>query len=207
MKRLVVVSVAVLCAAALLPQTLSAGFGIKGGYALSNFTLTSTGEIPAFQNQKSPVGGVFFSFGLGPLAIQSEVLYVRMGAKLIVLGNGIETRLDYIQVPVLLKLNIIPLGPISPFICAGGYGSYLYKARGITWLDGVVVGEPVNMDEDYEKYDYGLVGGAGLKFKLPGISLSVEGRYNYGLKNILTLPGVGESTKNRSMMALVGIAF
>jgi len=59
----------------------------------------------------------------------------------------------------------------------------------------------------FEKYDYGVVGGVGIEFKLPGISFSIEGRYNYGLKNILTDPVAGEAIKNRSMMALVGIGF
>jgi hypothetical protein len=153
------------------------------------------------------VGGIFFSFGFGPLAIQPEVLYVRMGGRDVIDGSGSEFRFDYIQVPLLLKLKIIPLGPMSPFICAGGYGSYLFRAREVTLVDGVVVGDPADLGENYEKYDYGVVGGGGLKFKLPGISISIEGRYNYGLKNILTDPGPGESFKNRSMMALIGIGF
>jgi hypothetical protein len=210
MKRLMIVSLAVLCVAALLPQSLSAGFGIKGGYALSNFTLTSAGPIPfAFQNLRSPVGGIFFSLGFGPLAIQPEVLYVRMGGRDVIDGSGLEFWFDYIQVPVLLKLNIIPLGPISPFICAGGYGSYLFRARGVTLVDGVVVGDPADLGDNYEKYDYGVIGGGGLKFKLPGISISIEGRYNYGLRNIWipVSPEDDLSWKNRSMMALVSIGF
>jgi hypothetical protein len=208
MKRFMIVSLAVLCVAALLPQSLSAGFGIKGGYAWSNFTLTETGPIPLTnQNMTSPVGGVFFNIKLGPLTIQPEFLYVRMGGKYIVDGSGSEFRFDYIQVPLLLKLNIIPLGPISPFIFAGGYGSYLFKAKEVTLVDGVVDGDPVDLLAEYEKYDYGVVGGAGLKFNLPGLSFSIEGRYNYGLQNILTDPGAGEAVKNTSMMVLVGIGF
>jgi hypothetical protein len=188
MKRLMIVSLAVLCVAALVPQTLSAGFGIKGGYSLSKSSSF------AFQNLRSPVGGIFFSLGFGPLAIQPEVLYVRMGGRDVIDGSGLEFRFDYIQVPLLLKLKIIPLGPISPFVCAGGYGSYLFRARGVTFVDGVVAGDPADL-------------GAGLKFKLPGISISIEGRYNYGLKNILKDAGPDDSWKNRSMMALVGIGF
>ena len=107
--------------------------------------------------------------------------------------------------PVLLKLSVIPAGPIRPFIYAGGYGAYLLKANEVTLIDGVT-GES-DVTENYQRYDYGVVGGAGLAFKLPGISISIEGRYNYGLKNILTAAGPGESVKNRSMMALVGIGF
>jgi hypothetical protein len=205
MKRLIIVSLAVLCVAALLPQTLSAGFGIKGGYSLSKFSLSGT-EAPPFTNLGSPVGGIYFSLKLGPLAIQPEVLYVRMGAEYEVdEDNSLEYRFDYIQVPVLLKLSVIPMGPIRPVIYAGGYGSYLLKAKGVMTVGGVP--EEEDLGEMFEKYDYGVVGGAGIEFKLPGISISIEGRYNYGLKNVLTDPGDGESVKNRSMMVLVGIGF
>jgi hypothetical protein len=202
-----IVALAALCVAALLPQTLSAGFGIKGGYSLSKFTAASTEPIPfVFGNLDSPVGGIFFSLGLGPLAIQPEVLYVRMGAEYEVdENNGLKWQFDYIQVPVLLKLNVIPAGPIRPFIYAGGYGAYLIKAKGVMTVDGV--SEGTDITAEYQKYDYGVVGGAGLTFKLPGIAISVEGRYNYGLKNILVDPAAGDSMKNTTMMALVGIGF
>jgi hypothetical protein len=203
MKRFMIVALAVLFVAALVPQNLSAGFGIKGGYSLSKFTTAPVGGI--FSNLPSPVGGIFFSLGLGPLAIQPEVLYVRMGGKIEVLENSLEERFDYIQVPVLLKLNVIPAGPIRPFIFAGGYGAYLLKANEVTLMDGVT--DESDVIESYQRYDYGVVGGAGLTFKLPGIAISIEGRYNYGLKNILVDPSAGDSLKNRSMMALVGIGF
>jgi len=207
MKRLMIVALAALCVAAFLPQTLSAGFGIKGGYSLSKFAAASADPIPfTFGYMNSPIGGIYFSLGLGPLAIQPEVLYVRMGAEYEVdEANDLKWQFDYIQVPVLLKLRIIPLGPIRPVIYAGGYGAYMLKAKGIMTVDGVP--EETDISAEYQKYDYGVVGGVGLDIKLPGITFSVEGRYNYGLKNILVDPLAGDSWKNRSMMALVGIGF
>lgn len=206
MKKLMIVSLAVLCAAALLPQSLSAGIGIKGGYSWSSFTLTAIGEIPPFQTYSAPTGGVFFNLGLGFLTIQPEALYVRMGAQLDFEGDSMQWRLEYAQVPVLLKLNIIPAGPIRPFIYGGAYGSYLFNAKGVLIVDGEVVDEG-DMDDMFEKFDYGVIGGAGITLKLAGIALSVEGRYNYGLANILTDPGEAESMKNSCWMTLVGFSF
>lgn len=206
MKKLATVGLAVLLTAVLLPQTLSAGFGIKGGYALSKFSITSVDPIPfELVNLPSPVGGIFFSVGLGPLAIQPEVLYARMGAKVEEGEDSLEWRMDYIQVPVLLKLSVIPAGPVRPFICGGGYGSYLIKATGAATIGGTTTTEDIT--EDFERYDYGVVAGAGLTLKIPGISFSLEGRYNYGLRNIGKDMGEGNSIKNRSIMALVGIGF
>jgi hypothetical protein len=119
--------------------------------------------------------------------------------------NSLEFRNDYIQVPVMLKLNIIPAGPIRPFLCGGAYGAYLIKAKGVLEIDGEHTEE--DMSENYERFDYGLVGGAGLAFKLPGISLSIEGRFNYGLQNLIKDPVPGDSMKNQCWMALAGISF
>ena len=200
MKRFLILSLAALCAAALVPQTLSAGVGLKGGFALSKFTTNETGA-PDFMNMPAPVGGLFFSFGLGPLSIQPELLYARMGAKGEIEGIVIKYQLDYIYAPVLLKMKVIPAGPVRPIIYAGGYYSYLLNAKGV--IEGVP--EPGDIDDMFEKSDYGVVGGAGLEFKLPGLMISVEGRYNFGLANIAS--GEGAEGKNRSMMALVGLAF
>ena len=152
-------------------------------------------------------GGLSFNLGLGFVSIQPEILYVRSGGRFEAdPDNYLEFWFDYIQVPVLLKLNIVPAGPIRPFLCAGGYGAYLFKATGVIVAAGVELPHG-DLIDDYQKLDYGVVGGAGLTFKLPGIALTVEGRYNYGLRNLLIDPAAGESMKNSSLMALVGIGF
>jgi hypothetical protein len=153
------------------------------------------------------VAGVYFDIKLGFVSVQPEVLYTRMGAKYAdeVEDFRLEYRFDYVQVPVLLKFNIVPAGPIRPFLYGGGYGAYLLKAEGFMQMGEE--SETADIIEDLQRYDYGVVGGGGLAFKLPGISLSVEGRYNYGLANIIKEPGDGESMKNRSIMVLVGVGF
>jgi hypothetical protein len=129
-----------------------------------------------------------------------------MGGKYTVdADNSLEIRQEYIQVPVLIKLNIIPAGPIRPFLCGGGYGAYLLKSQGVMTIDGVESKE--TLTSDYERFDYGLVGGAGIAFKLVGLSLSLEGRYNYGLANLIKDPAAGDSMENQSWMGLVGIKF
>jgi hypothetical protein len=202
MKRFLFLSLAALCVAALLPQTLTAGVGLKGGFALSKFTTNET-EAPDFMNLPAPVGGLFFSFGLGPLSIQPEILYARMGAKAEMEGAVLKYQLDYVYAPVLLKMKVIPAGPVRPVIFAGGYYSYLLNAKGVLTYEGG--SEEGDVDDMFKKSDYGVVGGVGLEFKLPGILFTIEGRYNYGLANIAS--GEGAEGKNSSMMALVGLAF
>lgn len=206
MKKAMLVVLAALCVAALVPQTLSAGVGIKGGYSWSKFELKSSEPPPfTFGYLPAAVGGIYFDINLGLISIQPEVLYTRIGAKYEEGEDSLQYRSDYIQVPVLLKLNVIPAGPLRPFIAVGAYGAYLLKARGVMVVDGVT--DSTDLADQMQKYDYGAVGGAGLAFRLPGVSITVEGRYNLGLANIMKDPAAGDSIKNRSVMALVGIGF
>jgi membrane-associated protease RseP (regulator of RpoE activity) len=207
MKKLIIAVVAAVALTALVPLSLEAGVGFKGGMTWSSLSLASTEPIPfAFGNLQYYAGGVFFDIGLGFVAIQPEFLYVRMGGLYEVDElNSLEFRHQYIQAPLLLRFTIIPAGPIRPFICAGGYGAYLLKSEGVMEIDGTV--EKTDVTADYQRFDYGVVGSAGILFKLGFIGLSIEGRYNYGLANVLKSPAVGDAMKNRSLMALVGIKF
>jgi Outer membrane protein beta-barrel domain len=205
MKRLAIVLAALIIALAFVPQNADAGVGIKAGYTLSKFLVKPSG--PVASNLPYFAGGLYFSIGLGFATIQPEILYIRTGWRLAEDPNFImENWLDYIQVPLLLRLNIVPAGPVRPFLCGGGYGAYLLKATGVSIVTGE---EPSKLDmlDTYERLDYGVLGGAGLIFKLPGLAITVEGRYNYGLKNLYLDPGDGEFQRNTSIMALVGIGF
>lgn len=206
MKKLTLVFLAVLLAFAALPQTAAAGIGLKGGFSLAKFSVSSTEPLPfSFENNSGAVAGVFADFGFGPLSIQPEILYVRMGAKAEYDPIVIKYLLDYVQVPVLIKLRVVQAGPVRPVLCAGGYGSWMIKGQGLT-ISGELTGKE-DITDVLNRFDYGLVGGAGVEFKLPGIRLSVEGRYNFGLANVLKNAEEGNAMKNRALMALVGIGF
>ncbi len=206
MKKLAVLSLAALCAVAVLPTGLDAGVGIKGGYSLSKFSLSSADPLPfQWANLPGYAGGIYFSLSLGFFSLQPEILYTRMGGKYEVGEDSLEFRFDYVQVPMLLRLNVVPAGPIRPFVYGGGYGAYLLKAKGVMVVDG----EPFDEDirDTYQVFDYGVVGGVGLAFHLPGVAVTVEGRYNHGLRNLYIDPAEGESMTNRSIMVLLGIGF
>lgn len=210
MKRLVVVSVAVLCAIAILPQSgfsAGLGFGVKVGYAWSSFLAEAAGEVPSYQTISAPTAGAFIRLGGGLLTFEPEVLYVRMGAQYDAdPSTRIQFYLDYIQVPLLLRLNFIPGGAVRPFICGGAYGSFLVNTKGRVLLNDAVVKEE-NVDNLYEDFDMGLVGGAGLGIKFSRVLVSVEARYNYGMLNIMSDPMPDSSLKNSCWTVLVGFAF
>ena len=203
MKKLFVASLAVLFVTALLTQPAAAGVGVKGGLAWPTLAFSSSMEAPALTTLHTPMGGVYFGIGLGIFSIQPEILYVRMGARMEETPDWMEDRLDYIQVPLLLKINVLP-GPISPMIYGGPYGSYLLAAKGVSYISGVT--ESTDIKDQVKSTDYGVTFGGGIDFKL-GVKLSAEVRYNLGLANIEKNPSAGEWVKNRCLMVLVGIGF
>jgi len=203
-KKFMIVSLAVLLAAALLPQSGAASVGFKGGFDLSKFSMTGT-DIPAgLVNLKAPMGGVFFSLNFGLFTIQPEILYVRIGARVENGADWEEERVDTIQVPLLLKLNLIS-GPISPTVFGGPYGAYRLSAKDVSSIGGVSSSEDIK--DQTTTTDYGLVFGGGIDFKLVAIKLSAEVRYNLGLANLVKNPEPGVSFKNRTLMFLVGLGF
>jgi hypothetical protein len=203
MKKFLIVSLAVLFTAALLPQTASAAVGVKAGYGLSKLSFTG-GEVPPLVNLKAPVGGIFFGFGMGPISIQPEVLYVRIGARMEEGSDWLEERFDCIQVPLLLKVNVMP-GPVSPMIYGGPYGAYRLTAKEVENIGGV--SDSYDIKDQTVSFDYGIVFGGGIDFNLAAIKLTAEARYNLGLANLAKDPEPGFSVKNRTLMFLVGIGF
>ncbi len=204
MKKFLVVPLTLLFLTGFLTQTAGAAVGFKGGLALSNFNYSGEAPPEPLTNLTAPMGGIFFSLGFGPVSIQPEVLYVRMGTRMEESPDWVEDRLDYVQVPVLLKINFVP-GPISPMIFAGPYGSYRLAAHEVSYIDGV--SGSLDIKDQFKSTDYGVVFGGGLDFHLGFIKISGEARYNLGLANIEANPTPGTSIKNKSLMFLAGIAF
>lgn len=164
------------------PKTNSsngAQFGIKGGV---NFSNMYTEDVDDNDVLTSFNAGIFFTLPVGDiLSIQPEVLYSRKGAELTydnVLATGkAQFKLNYIEVPVLLKVNITD----NLNVHAGPYFAYLIDAQVKNDGDGNTIDFEDNYDnDDFNKFDVGISGGIGLDFN----SIGIGARYNYGLSQV-----------------------
>ncbi|HOW85340.1 MAG TPA: porin family protein [Candidatus Aminicenantes bacterium] len=207
MFRRILPCLAAACVLASVSPAWGAGVGLKLGFSLSKF-VQEAAVPPALDWSRLPffAGGLTFESRLGALSIQPELLLVRMGGRYASdPDNGFESRLDYAQVPLLLKLGAAPRGRVDPFVCVGGYGSYLIKARGIIEAAGEKTA--ADLTGEYERFDFGIVAGAGLTWRRGEMAVSIEGRFGLGLANVLRDPAPGDSLKNRSLMAFVTIVY
>jgi len=192
MKRISAVIGILLLTCATVPAHAQGGFGIKGG--LSYGTANNNGIDPgATQRSGVAVGVALVSSSVIGLGI--EALYAQRG-----FTSGIAAdsrRLDYVDVPVYLRLSI-PSPGISPFAYAGPQGSYELKC-------GTDSGNCP--DSGRPKLTYAGVIGAGARLGILG-GISVEGRYVYGLSDLkLSTVQASSSYKTRSLLLLLGLGF
>jgi hypothetical protein len=191
----------------------AADFGIKGGINIANIH----GEDPEDEGdwKNGFAGGVFIDLGITPLfALQPEILYVQNGSKTTFLEGEWSLKFNYLQVPVLAKVDLPVGGSLVPVLYAGGYAGLLLDSK-LTVEAGNNSGT-IGLKDNTKSYDAGLVFGAALDFTVGTGTMTIEGRYNLGMVEIDDGIGGGifgieeaEKTdmKNESWMVMASYAF
>ena len=169
-----------------LTQANAQNFGFKGGYNYSSFN----GDVAKDNTLKGLSGfyvGALLELPLGDvISLQPEVIYSRQGAawekdyNIPILGKGSlknDIKLDYLNIPVMAKVNL------GPLFLQGGvqFGFLVGKPETSSTVNGRRVTEELDKDA-YASFDFGV--GAGL-----GVNLSqhffIEARYTHSLTNAL----------------------
>ena len=176
-------------------QSLS--FGPKLGYTSS--TLAGN-DAPDGTNALSGIsGGVFFKVNAGDIvAIQPEILYIQRGATTTTENdpNGVTLGVDYLQVPILLKVQIPTDGKIFPFVYVGPYGAFeLNNDFSASAFDGILT---INDEADVNDFDYGAAVGAGMDFQIDNLFIGFDARYDIGMSKILEIDNSDQDMKNRA---------
>lgn len=164
-----------------LTQANAQNFGFKGGYNYSSFN----GDVAKDNTLKGLSGfyvGALLELPLGDvISLQPEVIYSRQGAaweQKNILGEfKKDLKLDYLNIPVMAKVNLGPL-----FLQGGVQFGFLVGKPEVSYTRGAQrVTEKVDKDA-YASFDFGV--GAGLGVNL-GQHFFVEARYTHSLTNAL----------------------
>lgn len=110
-------------------------------------------------------------------SIQPEVLYSQKGAEV----NNVEVKRSYLEIPVLLRLDFLTSGLLSPHISAGPYFGFKLDAK----------------EESTGDTDSGLIFGVGVDIN----------RFNVGLRYSLGLQRVYENDEERNQALSIVIGF
>ena len=172
------------------PTPGSAQLGLKGGLSFA----TLSNAAPDLKTRTGFAGGIALNLGRGPVVLQPEALFVRKSATREILPGeeSASMRVDYLELPLLVRLNL-PAGGVTVFGLAGG----LYD---IVLSCGLVGG---TCPSYVSKHDFGVALGGGLRFS-GRRGLSIEGRYTWGLKQISEI-STGLDQRTRTFMILAGI--
>lgn len=173
-------------------KTSDAKFGIKGGL---NYTTVTKGD---FEEGLDPRTSFHIGFvGEIPLigkaiSLQPEVLYSRQGFEnnFVFLGTNYkeEYQVDYINIPVLLKLHA---GNVLSFEAGPQFGLKINEK---------VVSNNTEVERDnINEFDTALAGGVSLNFN----EFFISGRYTYSLNEIIK----DSNSKNSVFQVGVGIRF
>lgn len=213
MKRMIVVILAIVVifgVSSVSVFALGLKVGLKGGVNLAKLTepyivYEEYSYLEDFEEYKIGLaGGAFISLNIGEaLAIQPEVLFTTKGTlyEETVKDESIrlKTELDYLEIPLLLKLSLPPKKDVAKLIIFAGPAIAIKldsKSRKEV-LDEIEEKVLDNVKDN----DYSLVVGAG--FDLGGFI--IEGRYTLGLTPI---DGDEEiDIKNKVISFMIGIYF
>jgi hypothetical protein len=169
--------------------------GLKGGVSFGN--ISNKGLLPGNLSTRTGfAAGLYAGYHVGFLGVGLDALYAQRGASSDSSFATSQTKLDYIDVPVYLKL-FVPAPLIQPFIYAGPQASFEVRCR---TANGAPC--PAAASSGRRKTDYAAVVGAGLRFG----GFGIEGRYVYGLRDLkVATISDPNSYKTRTFLMLVNI--
>jgi hypothetical protein len=196
--------------------------GVKGGISIPNLKGSDNNPVSkGWSTRLGPYAGIVAELPLSDkLSLQGQLNYSSQGGKkngtlaiptsqfdttvaisYIYTKGKSEVKLNYLELPVLLKINF-PLNEILTFfISAGPYVGYLINAKNVTEgfsniyfddnLTQPILSAPISLDqtvdlkEDLKKFNFGIQGGLGLSYHLSDRSeLFLTGGGNYGLVHL-----------------------
>jgi hypothetical protein len=171
-------------------------FGVK---AALNIASISGDDFDDADSRTGTAFGAFAQVGINDkLAFQPELLYSMQGAKFSDSGIDGTLKLDYLQVPLLIKYYVTEGLSIN----AGPQLGFLLSANYELEYDGE------SEEEDLKDYmngiDFGLDFGAGYQLEN---GLGFDLRYNLGLSNILNEDDWGDDAEGKNSVFQIAVSY
>jgi hypothetical protein len=169
--------------------------GLEAGANFANFIGNSVSAASLTGSRLGLVGGGFLELNFGnSFAIRPELLYAQKGGKD---TSNNTLQLDYVEVPVLLKLSLGTPG-INPGILAGPAFSWNTVAQAVSSGGTSTAIQNVNTS------DVGFIVGAEVDIE----KFFVTGRYELGFNNVVNaVGGTSSNVQNGLITLMLGYSF
>jgi len=181
MKKIALLIIMAVCG---LSQVRSQDFGVKAGYNYSTFS-GETSSISTIEGLSGfYIGGLVDLPISDVLSIQPELIFSRQGVALRqeikgfgfnVSINNADIRLDYLNIPVMAKVNLGPL-----FLQGGVQFGFLVSKPKVNRLPNTSLFTLLDKDS-YNSFDFGVGVGLGFNFNR---RFFAEARYTHSLTNV-----------------------
>jgi hypothetical protein len=183
--------------------------GLKAGINVASLSFEGD-NVDAYDDRRIGflAGGFVVVPVSGPAALQVEALFSQKGAKF---SDDVEElegtlELDYLDIPVMLRLQGPAIGSTRLHVFGGPSIAYRMSAR--STLSNTAFefqqGSINSIEDDIELFDFGIVAGAGADI---GRRLVVEARYSWGLGAINKDTSDGFEIRNRALSIMAGVRF
>lgn len=161
--------------------------GAKAGINFTNFSGGNTN----YESRTGYMIGGFVKMNIpeSNVAIQPEVYFAQKGAET---GSG-EIKLEYLEIPILVKVGLGNSDVVKPNLFAGPYAGI-----NLNQSSGGLLGSGNNV----ENIDFGGVLGAGLDIEAGSSIFTIDLRYGLGLSNVFQ----DGDEKNRLFAIVAGIS-
>ncbi len=198
--RFVIICINLLCFSYAQAQI---SFGLKGGVNLAQQNIKDVGldldsdEITGYNL------GAFLEVpvGNGNIYFQPEFLLIQKGGDLSLDVSDVKTTINYIDVPILLKLKILNSNLFNVNVLGGP--SFGYATNGEQVENGTTI--KLNFGEDnIQRFDVGIHAGGGLGIELGSLTVIGDARYLFGLSD---LDGSDRAIKNKGIVISAGLQF
>jgi len=204
-KRLVMISAAALAlvavshtATAQLP-TPKPTFGMLGGL---NLATLGGSDVSGASNRTGFQAGLYLTLHMNSAwSIEPEALYTQQGTNM----SGTDLKMNYLQVPVLLRWDVASGSPVHPFFLAGPAAAIQVGCDVSASGSSLSCDNAAQAGEAPAKKTFDMLGvaGAGLGFNVGVTQMSVGARYTYGFSDTFE----NTDAKNRYFSILVGLTF
>ncbi|HVZ77166.1 MAG TPA: porin family protein [Gemmatimonadaceae bacterium] len=181
--------------------------GVLAGWNSSTVQGTGISSIKARSGFMA--GAMLDAYPRARFSVQAEVQYTQKGAKgirsdtaaIVPTPLNADVRVDYVEVPVLLRLNGNKLGGlVTPHLLAGPY--LAFKAGCSVSGGSSSVPTPVACTDfgDFRYNDYGGIAGVGADFRMGRTTFITGVRYEWGGRDVVDRT----TQKNRVLNVLAG---
>lgn len=178
--------------------TVLAQIGMKGGLGISDIAFSVEGQSPYLGYEVNSlvhkVPAVSYQIGIYGLInisnrwlFQPELLYARYGlnydTEFLYDDVTFRIKIDYLQLPLLLKYKTMPAKSWHVGFFAGPYASLKLNANKYTVIEGQ---EDRKEMPNIENYDVGIIGGLSFDFDVNRGQIVTGLRCSYSLMNIMS---------------------